>query len=268
MKQIDGIKDNGIYLSSMQKTFADKSWFVDKLPFNVTSIVDFGCADGSFGTFLKSVCPFPFSYIGIDNNLDFFNMIKENGGTPFVSLEELVKANVIDPDSTLLVLNSVLHEIYSYADIDQFWKDVKKLNPRMIAFRDMYVGNCGRYNSSIQRDIQNAVVGNFMERHYNDFISYWGTLTDGYKAVHFLLKYFYDANWEREMKEYYVPYSYRELHEKIRSIGYCIQYDEFYALPYLISKWQKDFDCTAHSALKSFLNAITTHLKLLMLRDD
>ena len=266
---IERIKDNGIYLSSMQKTFPDKAWFLNHLYFYEPKfIVDFGCADGSFGKYLKSVYPEKFTYLGVESNPEFIDKIVENGGIHFKSLDEVKRYPKFDPYSTLLVLNSVVHEIYSYSDIDKFWEEVENLHAKQIAFRDMYVGNCGRYSNAVENNIEDAVKGTSIEAHYHDFISRWGRLKDGYKAVHFLLKYFYDENWEREVKENYVPFTYRDIHMGFRKARYRIHYEKFYALPYLISRWENDFDCGRHLALKSFIEDVTTHLKLLAIRED
>lgn len=266
MKMCD-LSNSAIYLSKMRQTFFDKSWFMSIIPSDVTTIVDFGCADNSFCEFLQSNFP-NYDYIGIENNQDFVKIIKKKNQLCFTSLSELAKQDLINPETTLLVLNSVIHEVYSYWDIDLFWQEVQKLNPKYIAFRDMYIRNCGEYGSGIERDFENAIKNNFMEEQYKSFIKEWGPLIDGYTAGHFLLKYFYKENWDRELKENYIPYHYRELHTKIRKAGYNITFERFYGLPYLKNKWKNDFNCINHPQLRDFVNNITTHLKLFLVKES
>ena len=66
------------YLTKMSKTFFDKAWFMSHLSEDITTIVDFGCADGSFMKFLKLNCP-AITYIGIDNSLEFKQKTIDNG---------------------------------------------------------------------------------------------------------------------------------------------------------------------------------------------
>lgn len=262
------ISNNDVYLSKMRKTFIDKSWFMSIIPPEITTIVDFGCADNSFNHFLAESFP-EYRYIGIDCNEDFFKIMKEKGDECYRSLLELKSANVIDPDSTLLVLNSVIHEVYSYWNIDEFWRQVSELNPKYIAIRDMYAKGCGIYGSRTESELKDAISSSDFSVfcHYEDFCNEWGDLIDGYTATHFLLKYFYDENWRREVKENYIPFHYRELHTKIRKTGYNVTFERFYGLQYLKDKWHKDFiQYAGRPHLNSFLNQITTHMKLFLVR--
>lgn len=259
------ITDQSGYLNKMRKTFMDKSWFMSIIPCDVTTIVDFGCADNSFNEFLQNSFP-EYGYIGIENNPDFVKKVKSKGQMCFETLKDLADSDLIIPDNTLLVLNSVIHEVYSYGNIDKFWEDVKALNPKYIAFRDMYVRNCGEYGSRIEAEFESAISNSFMEEHYKDFVKEWGPLKDGYTASHFLLKYFYTENWNREVKENYIPYHYRELHTKIRNAGYNITFERFYSLPFLKDKWHSDFNCDKYPQLKTFIVRLTTHLKLFLVR--
>ncbi len=258
------IKDNEAYLSRMRRTYYDKAWFMTIIPPDIETIVDFGCADGGFIQFLKSAYP-EYNYIGIDNNPYFIEICERNNIVCYKSLLELVSIP-INHEKTLLVLNSVMHEIYSYKCQLTFWRDIKVFSPKYIAFRDMYVRNCGEYGSRIEQDFENAIKGNFMEEHYNDFVNVWGKLVDGYTATHFLLKYFYNENWQRELEENYIPFHYRELHTKIRNAGYNITFERFFGLPYLKEKWHNDFNCNNHPQLKLFIDRLTTHLKLFLVR--
>lgn len=46
-------------------------------------------------------------------------------------------SGAVDFTKSLLVLSSVIHEVYSYADASAFWKEVKQCGFKVIAIRDM-----------------------------------------------------------------------------------------------------------------------------------
>lgn len=265
---MESIKDNGRYLSAMTKTFLDKAWFMSILPDEVTTVIDFGCADNSFNNFLNENYPH-LTTVGIDNNPMFVKQVRDNGGLIFTSIDDLRQNYNYNPDTTVLVLNSVVHEIYSYASPEAFWSEVKLLNPKYIAFRDMYAKGCGIWNSKMKKQLILEIKSHpEFNAAYEDFKSFWGDLDDGYTALHFLYKYFYTANWGREVQENYIPYHYRELHTTIRRIGYDITVERFYGLQFLKDKWRKDFNAAVHPALNAFINAVTTHMKLFMVRGE
>ncbi len=265
---MENIKDNNRYLTAMTKTFLDKAWFMSILPDEVTTVIDFGCADNSFNNFLKENYPH-LEVVGIDNNPVFVKQVRDRGELIFTSIEDLRKNYNYNPDTTVLVLNSVVHEVYSYANPEAFWADVKLLNPKYIAFRDMYAKGCGIWNSKMKIQLLDEIKANLeFNRAYEDFKSFWGDLDDGYTTLHFLYKYFYTANWGREVQENYIPYHYRELHTTIRRIGYDITVERFYGLQFLKDKWRNDFNAVDHPALNTFINAVTTHMKLFMVRGE
>ena len=75
------------YLTKMTKTFFDKAWFMSHLPEDIYTIVDVGCADGSFMEFLKR-SGLDFDYIGIDNDPEMQRLTKEKGFTCYSSFKE------------------------------------------------------------------------------------------------------------------------------------------------------------------------------------
>jgi len=262
------INDSKVYLARMKKTYMDKAWFMSIIPDYIDTIVDFGCADNSFNRFLAENFP-QYKYIGVDNNDDFIELVNEDGGVCYKSLEDLAKAKIVCPETTLLVLNSVIHEVYSYWSMDEFWKQVGVLNPKCIAIRDMYAKGCGIYKTATQRELEQATIEAGYAKQLKDFTAVWGELEDGYTATHFLLKYFYRENWAREVKENYLPFHYRELHTMIRKAGYDVNVERFYGLQYLKDKWTNDFRVDeGKAALKMFITQLTTHMKLFLVRGE
>ena len=270
------INSNKTYLDKMRKAFADKAWFMPFIPVDVKTVIDFGSADNSFIQYMKESRP-DLRYIGIDNNPVFLKLSKEQGQECYASLTELKEKTEYNGGSTLLVLNSVLHEIYSYKCDDTFWGEVLAMSPKYAVVRDMYAGNCDSYGSKEFRALETLIDEYGMSEHYKDFIEKWGRVRDGYTAIHFLLKYFYDENWIREVEENYIPFHFRKLYEDIRKSGYNIIRSDFYQLPYLKGKWLKDFHCEeasfgydkeANAILRGFIARILTHMKLYLVKED
>lgn len=82
-----------------------------------------------------------------------------------------------------------------------------------------------------------------MEKNYNVFL-------------HFLLKYTYTSNWEREVNENYFPVSIETVLKKIPK-NYAITHKDLYVLPYKSSTIKNDF---------GILLKHSTHAKLIIER--
>lgn len=278
------INDNKIYLDGMRNTFHDKCWFMSIIPDDVETILDVGCADGSFLEFLKSQWK-DYKYVGVDMNPQFIAKCKEKGFDCFENLAQAanhLRVLGLDPRRTLVVMNSVLHEVYSYSGreaAENLWKVLMRNGFKYIALRDMYAKGCGTFSSKTEKEIQDILMkdkgtasntGGFIKLNekFEDFEKIWGPVLDGYQFTHFLLKYFYDYNWERESTENYLPFYYRELHEAIREAGYDVTFENFYTLPWLKQKWMADWDCDTHPALGVFIRQILTHMKLFLVANE
>jgi hypothetical protein len=72
--------------------------------------------------------------------------------------------------------------------------------------------------------------------------------------IHYLLKYRYTENWDREVRENYLPLTKETLISKIPS-HYEIVYQEHYTLPYIKHQVQKDCDIVLNDC---------THFKILL----
>ena len=77
---------------------------------------------------------------------------------------------------------------------------------------------------------------------------------DNRNFLHFLMKYKYVENWDREVKENYFPITLEELLKKI-PYDYEIVYINTYCLPYTRSVVEKDFGISIKD---------NTHVKLLL----
>ncbi|MFK5088498.1 hypothetical protein ACI4A4_28650, partial [Klebsiella pneumoniae] len=67
-------------------------------------------------------------------------------------------------------------------------------------------------------------------------------MVDSKSLYEFLTKYFYDANWDVEVKEQFGWTDKQSLSNLAASSGYKLTHFETYTLPYLADKWNGDFE--------------------------
>ena len=234
------------YVEGMQKSLDDKLFFVDKLDFDV--IVDFGCANGAFLSKVKKMKP-NVKIIGYD--LDETMLSKARAE---LTSEDILTSNwdevireIQGYSSPLLNLSSVIHEVYSYSHpsvVKSFWDNqVFGGDFKWITIRDM-IPSCKIDKDEIfsfRKDVQN-VRKRANKFYLESFEKRWGTINDNYRTFcHFLLKYRYIDNWEREVKENYLPVSLETLKKKIPS-NYTIQYEQDFIVPFIQENVGKAFN--------------------------
>ena len=74
------IADPSMYLSNMSKTFADKAWFVNKIPDEIDTFVDFGGGAGEFCDYVSAkLGGRKLKYIVIDFNKQFLKTAEQKG---------------------------------------------------------------------------------------------------------------------------------------------------------------------------------------------
>ena len=258
MENIVDIKD---YNLAMQKTLLDKIWFLDKIDNSIKYIFDFGCADGSLTKFINEMFPDQFEFFLIDNNPEMLKIAKENimdsSWTIRVhycnSIEEAI-TQCDDIKKSVLVLNSVIHEILSYCDYEEqrkLFETFFQSKFGYVAIRDMHLFTLPDFE-----------IDNTEQEHFNKFLDfvanfeYTEVIGKNTLQLEFLLKTDYYSNWEREKKERYL------WNWIVLVLGYSmglyeIEYEEDFSLPYHRRKWYKKFKV-------SQTNKIKTHKKLLL----
>jgi hypothetical protein len=255
------ITDRERYLSRMNASIIDKIFFLDKIEGDV--LVDFGCADGSLLKTISVLFPH-YKMFGYDIDSEMIcNAQKENTmNIVFTSdwsqlVENITHARYTSGNKTTLILNSVIHEVYSYGSktqIDEFWKRVWDTGFDYVVIRDMCVSRTTSRPSdplSVTRIRQL-----FDSRMLGEWESIWGNLNENWSLVHFLLTYQYTDNWERESRENYLPVNYEDMLGSI-PYNYVPIFAEHYTLPYLRRKVMKDFGIQLQDR---------THLKLILER--
>jgi hypothetical protein len=92
-------------------------------------------------------------------------------------------------------------------------------------------------------------------KYLKEFEDYWGPIDTNFRTLlHWLLKYKYTDNWDRELKENYLPISLEYLKKKIPST-WTIIYEDHYTYDYIKKQIKEDFgvDIDGHSHLKMII---------------
>lgn len=249
------ICDYSCYVAGMKKSIKDKLFFEGLISNDVDTFVDFGCADGSM--LAQVAVDFPdWNLVGIDNSPSMISMAVKN--CPNAKLYpniDIIKES--ETKHAILNISSVIHEIYSYCkpeEINRIWTYVFKLGFEYISVRDLMVNSAANTESDIN-DVR-KVIASADKKLLNDFVDTWGPLTVKRNLLHFLMKYKYTENWDREVRENYFPLSVEQF-LNICPKNYEIVYFNHYILPFNKDKIREDFGIE----LKD-----NTHIKILMKR--
>lgn len=269
---MDKIDDMRAYLSGMSTTLRDKCWWIDKIPAEIDTVVDYGCAQGDLAIMIDSIAPNRFSYIGVDNSEEMLALARHNFGfhhpAPIKTcfFRELSEAACrCDPAKTVLVLNSVMHEIFSYltpAEQKILFIQFFDIGFRAIAIRDMYVPSfdspCAPAILEKLPMIQNSRHALLWKEFYRAY-PYSNVLPVA--ITEFLLKYRYVSNWSRELKEVYLwPWLTTLILDGYLDAGsYRKTEDESFGIPFIQKKIREDF---------GFDWPYMTHRKVLLCKEE
>ena len=234
------------YIEGMNYSMRDKLFFTEIVNFDV--IVDFGCADGTFLEELSKIKP-NVKLIGYDLDDTMLSKAKSRLGKKAIFTNNWYDAvkYTTGYKNPLLNLSSVIHEVYSYsrpAVISQFWNnqvfggDFKYITIRdMIPSLEMDKQEIGHFKDDVRK------VRSKSDKFYLDsFEKKWGTINDNYRTfVHYLMKYRFKDNWDREVNENYLPVSLETVKSKI-SGDYKVVYEEDFLLTFLKDQVKKDFN--------------------------
>lgn len=292
VEEEEKISDQGVYLSNMSKSFPDKAWFLKYVPDDISSIVDFGSGSGEFCEYIKAMLEkkgLSPEFTVIDNNPAFLSQAASRGFNVFSSLEDYM--TVLHEGRTLLIMSSVIHEIYSYADefyddVGTFWTTIGKCGFDVIAIRDMSISDSDYRNvpkdavlwvyENVFRNGGLAIKGKPLAELLSEFEEVWGPVAnvrtgrvDVKNLIHFLIKYRYVENWRREVLENYLPVTQDKLQKILKGMGYSLVHKESSRLPFYATTWTKDFklgipdDGDYRRTFAKWLYSLNTHIKWL-----
>lgn len=231
MSEAPTITDYSAYNRRMDLSTVDKLFFVDKCQPDL--VVDFGCAGGTLLKNLKSLCP-DLRVIGYDNDPE---MVRHSSPSVNITSKwDLVELAMAQSKRPAIVCSSVIHEVTHYgskSDIDDFWNKVLHGGFYYVIIRDMVPSRSVDRVSCIN-DVKKIYHKFLGSKALTDFERIWGSIENNRNLVHFLLKYRYiEPNWEREVRENYIPVAREDLLAKI-PMEYDILFHEHYVLPYVL----------------------------------
>lgn len=253
IREMRNIKNLDVYLERMAKPLAEKLKIVKYLPEGAENVLDVGCADGAITLEMSSLLP-EIKFLGIDLNEDFIGMASKKAvQVPNVKFEKIYLRELLAKPKRFdaVIFCSVLHEFYTYGEgISSVLKALadahELLRPGgVIIVRDMVLSEyTKKANLRFEQILEKIRSKKEWQSSIKDFENCFGKLNNIYRINHFLLKYWYRENWNRECKENYVPVTFEEYEKIFSLLGMTFQYKDTYLIPYLKEKWQKDFGLT------------------------
>ena len=247
---------NEKYFALLEKGMLDKVWFLEKIEHSVNTLVDFGCGDGSLFTIIDRIYPGRFRYIGIDHDEKMIALAKENGIEIYSSLDELPE---IDYGKSALILNSVLHEIFSYSAFNvayELFEQMAAKEFRHIAIRDMCLNRKDKLPNYTKEIMDSAFAEQYQQFMEINPDTIYPDIAD-YKVLtlEFLLKYRYEQNREKEKSAVYLCSWHAHIPEIFTE--YTKEFDSTFRVPYIIRQIRNDFGIDLQ---------FDTHRKMLLTR--
>ncbi|MBR4628077.1 MAG: class I SAM-dependent methyltransferase [Ruminococcus sp.] len=252
---INRITDLDIYLTRMQRSILDKMFFIDKVFEPFRYILDFGCANGELIKAMKPMFP-DYGYVGYDISREMIEAARKN--VTDASFFDDWDSIDIPFSESLINISSTVHEVYSYCDekdIELFWDRVFGSGFRYVTIRDMMFSQAEDIpvRQEQLRAVRNSVYAEWLQ----SFEKVWGKIETQRQLVHFLLKYKYTQNWDREVHENYFPVFTETLIKRLPA-SYRPVYREEFTLPYTSWQIRRDlgFELTDHTHIKLILERI------------
>lgn len=247
---MDDIVNPQRYLERMSKPLQEKLKIAKFFPEGAKTVLDVGCADGTVTIALAEMFP-EIKFVGIDLSREFIDIAKErSAGIQNITFENVyLRERLASPERFDVVLFcSVLHEFFSYGEgistVVKALADAHEIiKPKgSLIIRDMilfdYMSESDLWIERIEKKIKSK--GDLTDL-VADFENTFGQLNKTKTINHFLLKYMYGDNWQREGKENYVPVSFEQYDRILKLLGMRDQYRESYTIPYLSDLWKNDF---------------------------
>lgn len=248
------------YLERMSKPLQEKLKIAKFIPEGAKNILDVGCADGTVTLALADMYP-SINFVGIDLNKEFVDIARKKiGERKNIRFESgYLRERLTNPERFDVVLFcSVLHEFFSYGEgISTVVKALSDSHEMLnlggtLIIRDMILYNYAEGSKLwVSKMKEKVVAREGIASLLNEFESIFGVIQTVKQLNHFLLKYMYEDNWQREVKENYVPVSFEEYDQIFRLLGMSVLFQRSSTIPYLKEKWVGDFGFS-EAELESF----------------
>lgn len=234
------INNIDIYNKRMELGWEDKLFFLNYI--NPDVIVDFGCADGSIIKKMKNYTNA--DIVGYEPDEKMISLCRSNVGNiceltdNWNQVQNLIK----DKKESCVLLSSVIHEVYSYSktnEIKEFWNEIFSGSFKWVCIRDMMPSKNINNEIGLQNNIS-SVKSKAPKDLLLSYESIWGKIDNYISLMHFLLKYKYVENWNREVKENYFPITVEDFKSIIPN-NYRIVYENHFQLPHHKEQFKKDF---------------------------
>lgn len=249
---MDSIQNFETYLSRMSKPLQEKLKVAKYISGSVKSVLDVGCADGTLTLALADMFPH-INFVGIDLNPEFVEIankrVEQRTNVKFECAylrDRLTKEERFD----VVMFCSVLHEFFSYGEgISSVVKALSDARELLnvggeVIIRDMILYEYAEKSQLWLAEILNKIKTERMISLVDDFEKYFGRMDSIKQVNHFLLKYMYTDNWQREVKENYVPVSFEKYDEIFGILGMTVSFQRSSTIPYLKNKWKEEFGFT------------------------
>ena len=233
------IKNMDVYNAGMRKSMLDKIWWLDKIDDDITTVVDYGCADGALLSMVSEMNP-NLNLYGYDFNDDMIDLACNNvPDGVFDSNYGVICSITPEKYNAILIASSVFHEIENYSyNVDMEYDRIFNNDYKYIAIRDMFVSEKS-YGISDQLTVA-KVRQQFDYNKIQEFETHIGSLNHNQNLLQFFLTYRYNENWDREVRENYFPHTIEEFLHKIPQ-HYEVVHFEHYVLPFTREQVWKDF---------------------------
>lgn len=253
----------------MAASVEDKLFFVNELGDKIARsvIVDFGCADGTMTMLLSELYPNA-TVIGYDISETMIGLAKSKmtfgTNVKFTDSWSVVEDILNEKHTTnkVLVLSSVIHEVYSYSSekhnntVSMFWNRVTGTGFDYVIIRDMSMDSTSGETKPLDSTIRTVNRTWHDSRQLAEFEERYGKISDSnLNLYHFLIKSMWTANWNREVCEDYFPLTTEGL-MKIMGMKYNLLYFSHCTIPFIVNRIK--------SMLRSTYNIdldIPTHIK-------
>jgi 2-polyprenyl-3-methyl-5-hydroxy-6-metoxy-1,4-benzoquinol methylase len=240
----------------MARALHDKLRVERYIPSDARTVLDVGCADGALTMAMAALRPHT-AFLGVDLNESFITQagahVRALGLPPArLRFEAVYLRDLLSREMRFdaVIFASVLHEFYSYGEgISSVIKALadahELLRPGgVIVIRDMVLGHYATAATLRCPEIRAAIARSAHAATLEAFEAYWGRAATQHALTHFLLKYRWTENWQRELPETYLGVSVEQYDQMFALLGMTMQTQETYLLDYWRECWRGDFALT------------------------